>query len=307
MTERILVIKLAALGDFVQAFGPFAAIRAHHPGAHVTLLTTPPFAALATASPWFDAVWTDGRPDWLDLRAVARLALRLRRGSFTRAYDLQTSSRSSRYRLFVGASVEWSGIARGASHPHADAKRDHLHTVERQRGQMIAAGIRNFPAPALDWLNSDVADFHLPEGFALMLPGASPARPGKRWPTGRFAALAQRLGMPVVICGGPSEVPLAREILQTAPQALDLTGRTDLRQLAAVARQARIAVGNDSGPVHLAAASGCPTLALFGAESDPALCAPRGRAVRILRHAPLNTLDVESVLYASLGLSGGDA
>ena len=304
MKERILVIKLAALGDFVQAFGFFAAIRAHHPDAHITLLTTAPFAALAQAAPWFDAVWTDGRPDWLNLRAVARLALRLRRADFTRVYDLQTSSRSSRYRLFVGGAAEWSGIARRASHPHADPMRDHLHTVERQLGQLITAGIREFPPPALGWLNSDVAEFHLPEGYVLILPGASAARPGKRWPIRNFALLAGRLGMPVVICGGPSEVPLAREILATVPQALDLTGRTDLRQLAAVARQARLAVGNDSGPTHLAAASGCPTLALFGDESDPALCAPRGQAVQILRHAPLQALGVEEVLHSTLALSG---
>ena len=304
MTERILVIKLAALGDFVQAFAPFAAIRAHHPRAHITLLTTAPFTALADAAPWFDAVWTDGRPDWLDLREVATLALRLRRAGFTRVYDLQTSSRSSRYRLFVGGAAEWSGIARGASHPHADPMRDHLHTVERQRGQLIAAGIRDFPTPTLDWLNSDVANFHLPEGFALILPGASAARPGKRWPAAHFAELAVRLGMPVVICGGPAEVPLAREMMAAAPQALDLTGRTDLRQLAAVARQARLAVGNDSGPTHLAAASGCPTLALFGDESDPALCAPRGRAVQVLQQASLRALGVEEVLRSTLALSG---
>jgi hypothetical protein len=45
--KRILIIKLAALGDFVQAFGPFAAIRAYHPESHITLLTTPPYVALA--------------------------------------------------------------------------------------------------------------------------------------------------------------------------------------------------------------------------------------------------------------------
>ena len=70
---RVLVIKLAALGDFVQAFGPFAAIRAHHPDAAITLLTTPPYAALARRSPWFDEVWTDGRPSWREPAAVRRL------------------------------------------------------------------------------------------------------------------------------------------------------------------------------------------------------------------------------------------
>ncbi len=51
--SRILVIRLGALGDFVQSFGPFAAIRAHHPDANVTLLTTAPFAELARQAPWF--------------------------------------------------------------------------------------------------------------------------------------------------------------------------------------------------------------------------------------------------------------
>lgn len=303
--SRILVIKLAALGDFVQAFGPFAAIRAHHPGARITLLTTPPFRALAEASPWFDEVWSDGRPDWTDLPAVARLALRLRRAGFDRVYDLQTSSRSSRYRIFVGSRAEWSGIARGASHPDADPRRDLLHTMERQRGQLRAAGITEFPPPALDWLQADVTGLGLPAGFALLLPGASPLRPGKRWPAAKFGELAAGLGRPVVICGGPAEAAIAQEILALAPSALDLTGRTDLRQLAAVARRATLAIGNDSGPTHLAAAAGCPTLALFGDDSDPALCAPRGLSVQVLRHHPLAGLPVARVLQAASGLSGG--
>jgi len=60
---RILVIKLGALGDFVQALAPMAAIRRHHPGAHITLLTTDPFVELAAASRWFDDIWVDSRPN----------------------------------------------------------------------------------------------------------------------------------------------------------------------------------------------------------------------------------------------------
>ena len=55
--ERILVIKLGALGDVVQATGPFAAIRAHHPDAHITLLTSPAYRDFLSASDWFDAFW----------------------------------------------------------------------------------------------------------------------------------------------------------------------------------------------------------------------------------------------------------
>jgi len=294
---RVLVIRLGALGDFVLSFGPFAAIRAHHPIARVTLLTTPPFAELARRSPWFDEVWTDGRPSWREPGALWDLARRLRAAGFGRVYDLQTSSRSSRYRWLVGRRAEWSGIAAGASHPHANPDRDSMHTLERQREQLALAGIAPFPAPALDWLEADLARFGLPDRFGVLIPGASPLRPGKRWPAERYAELAAAEG-PVAILGGPAERAIAATIREAAPAALDLTGRTSFFEIAAIGRRAAWAVGNDTGPTHLVAVAGCPTLALFGADSDPALCAPRGPAARVLRHVPLADLPVARVRAA---------
>ena len=297
MKPRILVIKLGALGDFAQAFGPFAAIRAHHPGVEITLLTTPPFAPLARQAPWFDLVWEDGRPK--GLAALWALGRRLRAARFGRVYDLQTSDRSSRYRWLVGRGVEWSGIAAGASHPHANPRRDFMHTVERQREQLAMAGIGQFPALALDWLDADITRFDLPERFALLIPGASPGRPAKRWPVENFAALAAALDIPAVILGGPTEASLGATITQTAPGARDLTGKTSFADIAALARRAAFCIGNDTGPTHLAAVAGCPTLALFGEDSDPALCAPRGPRVAVLRRQPLGSLllaDVQGAL-----------
>lgn len=296
--RNILVIKLAALGDFVQAFPPFAAIRAHHPDARITLLTTPPFAGLARRSPWFDEVWEDGRPSWGDLPAVWRLARKLRAGRFDRVYDLQTSSRSSRYRLLVGGRAEWSGIAPGASHPHANPQRDFMHTFERQREQLAMAGITRFPEPDLSWLDADLSAYALPDRFALLIPGASPGRPAKRWPVERFGELAAGLDLPCAVLGAKGEAALARSILAAAPGSIDLTGRTGFLEIGALARKADFCVGNDTGPTHLVALCGCPTLALFGDDSDPALCAPRGPAVRVLRHRPLSDLPVAQVRTA---------
>ncbi len=295
MTGRILVIRLGALGDVVQSFGPFAAIRAHHRDARITLLTTRPFAALLRRSPWFDEVWEDGRPRWTDPRSMFALVRRLRTARFDRVYDLQTSSRSSRYRWLMGRGVEWSGIGRFASHPHANPDRDEMHTLERQREQLEMAGITHFPVPDLSWLAGDVSPFGLPPRFALLIPGASPQRPRKRWPAERFAALAARLDRPAVVLGGPAEAAIGATIAAAAPGTLDLTGKTGFGDIAAIARRASFAVGNDTGPTHLVAASGCPTLALFGGDSDPALCAPRGPQVAVLRHDPLDALTVEEV------------
>lgn len=298
---QILVIKLAALGDFAQAFGPFAAIRAHHPEAHITLLTTPAFAPLARQAPWFDQVWDNGRPR--NLRGLWRLARQLRAAGFDRVYDLQTSGRSSRYRWLIGPRAAWSGIARGASHPHANPQRDFMHTVERQREQLEMAGISHFPPPELGWLDADVTRFALPDRFALLIPGASPGRPAKRWPETHFAALAAALDMPSLILGGPAEAALGQAITQAAPAARDLTGQTSFAEIAALARRATCCIGNDTGPTHLVAVAGCPTLALFGEDSDPALCAPRGPRVAVLRHQPLSALPLAAVQAAITDLT----
>ena len=296
MTPRILVIKLGALGDFAQAFGPFAAIRAHHPKAEITLLTTTPFAPLARQAPWFDQVWENGRPK--GVAGLWALARQLRGARFDRVYDLQTSGRSSRHLWLVGRGVEWSGIAPGASHPHANPRRDFMHTVERQREQLAMAGISHFPAPQLAWLDADIARFALPERFALLIPGASPGRPAKRWPMENFAALAVALEIPAVILGGPAEASLGAAIAKAAPAARDLTGKTSFADISALARRAAFCIGNDTGPTHLAAVAGCPTLARFGEDSDPALCAPRGPRVAVLRRQPLASLPVADVQAA---------
>ena len=268
---RIGVIKLGALGDVVLAFQPFADIRAHHPGAEITLLTTAPFAGLLAAAPWFDRVVVDARPRWWDLGGV--LALRRQLRGFDLVYDLQTSGRSSRYFRLAGRPA-WSGIARGASLPHANPGRNGLHTIERQREQLAMAGVPPGPAAALGWLTAGAPA--LPGCYAVLVPGAAPHRPKKRWPAARFGALAAGLGMGVVVVGTVGERPLAEEIRAVFPAAIDMTGRTSLMELAGVVAGAALAVGNDTGPMHLAAALGVPGVVLFGGDSDPALTAPRG-------------------------------
>lgn len=298
---RILIIKLGALGDFILAFGSFAAIRAAHPGARITLLTTPPFAPLATRAPWFDRVETDPRLPFWHFGQHWRLARRLR--GFDFVYDLQTSSRSAYYFRLAGR-PPWSGIAHGASHPHANPARSRMHTLERQREQLAMAGIRDFPSPDLGWLAAGPNPFDLPSPYALLVPGAAAHRPAKRWPADRFAALAHHLaqeGITPVLVGAESERALGEAIRARAPEAVDLIGRTALADLGPVAAGAALAVGNDTGPMHLIAALGRPVLVLFSADSDPALTAPRGPGgspVCVLRARNLADLALERVVAA---------
>lgn len=302
----VLVIKLGALGDMVQALGPFAAIRRHHEGAPITLLTTAPYAGFARAGGYFDDVWIDARPGWAQPGSWLALRRKLRRGRFARVYDLQTSDRSSSYfRLFwPGPFPEWSGIARGCSHPHANPKRDFLHTVERQAEQLRMAGIETVAPPDLSWAETDTGRFGLPARYALLAPGGAPHRPEKRWSAERYGALAKwltRQGVTPVLLGTEAEAEVLDQVAAACPQAVSLAGRTEFPDIAALARGAAAAVGNDTGPMHLIAAAGAPTIVLFSGASDPALCAPRGPHVTVLRRVSLDSLettDVEKVLGA---------
>ncbi|MEI7710096.1 MAG: ADP-heptose--LPS heptosyltransferase, partial [Rhodospirillales bacterium] len=190
--ERILIIKLSALGNVVLSLGPFAAIRAHHPGAEIAVLTTPPYADWLSRAPWFDRTISGGRPAWWDIAGTLHLRQMLRAGGFTRVYDLQTSGRSSRYFRFFprDAKPEWCGIAPGASHRHRMAPGTRMHDIDRQYAQLAVAGITERAPVDLSWSAADLSRFQLPPRIALLVPGSSAHRPGKRWPATRYGELA---------------------------------------------------------------------------------------------------------------------
>jgi|TARA_B100000315_G_scaffold220259_1_gene222770 ADP-heptose:LPS heptosyltransferase len=296
----ILVIKLAALGDFAQAIGPFKAIRAHHLGTPLVLLTTAPYAELARTSGLFEDIWIDSRPGLLEIGAWLTLRRRLNAAGFARVYDLQTSNRTGFYFRLMQPKPEWSGIAGGCSHPHANPDRDHMHTIERQAEQLALAGIDHIPPADLNWVTADTDRFAITRPYAVLIPGGSAHRPAKRWPAERFAILAEGLaagGLQPVVLGGGDEIALTQRVAGEA--GLDLGGRTDLFDVVGLCRDAELVIGNDSGPLHLAAITGRPTVVLFSAASDPALCAPRGQAVRVIHRQRLDDLAVDEVLAAA--------
>ena len=99
-----------------------------------------------------------------------------------------------------------------------------------------------------------------------------------------------------MLIGAAAEETLHQGILTRCPEAVGLAGKTTLLDLAALARGALVAVGNDTGPMHLAAAAGCPSVVLYSRESDPALCGQRGESVRYIRQPSLSDVGVDDVV-----------
>jgi len=300
--SRILVIKLSAFGDFVLSIASFQAIRAHHPESEITLLTTAPYERMAKASGCFDRIWLDNRPAWWQAGGWLALRRRLGDAGFERVYDLQRSDRSGTYfRLLPAPKPEWVGVVPGCSHRYAPPRDRVLHICEREAQQLALAGVPAPGLPDVTFLTADLADFELPARFALLVPGGSAHRPAKRWPAASYAALARHLlgqGMTPLLLGSAAEREEITSIARAAPGTRDLCGRTSLEAIAELGRGAALAVGNDTGPMHLIAAAGAPSLVLYSKESDPAKVAPCGRSVATLRRERLADLTVEEVLAA---------
>lgn len=285
----VLVIKHGAFGDIVLAMGPITAIRAHHPGQRLIVLTTRPYAGLLGACPLVDEVWTDSKPTWFQPLGWWQLRRKIRRAGFERIYDLQGSGRTNRlFQLLRPHPPLWSGTAAGCALPDRTPDPKSLPPVERHRRQLMQAGLKAFPDPDWSWFGRPV-DLSLPATYALIVPGCAAHRPDKRWPAAAYGTLANdlvRQGITPVLLGTKAEADVLSEVAAACPLAINLLERTDLPQIATLARGARFAVGNDTGPMHLIAAVGCRTLTLFSDASNPAVSAPVGPETR-WRHAPV--------------------
>ena len=339
--KRVLVIKLGAMGDFMQALGAMRVVRATHPSARITLLTTEPFEAFAKACPYFDIVEADGRPK--DLKGRADLIRRLRNAGYDMVYDFQNNDRTSQYFLgLTGKKPLWSGHAKGASHQHMNDNRGEMHNFDRLAEQLLHAGLTPKPPgdptgwvigqdvlPSVDWIRPAFRDpprfqpafFSLNGPYMLLIPGSSPDHPEKRWPADRFAKIATWVadaGITPVVVGTKAEGDIGAQIQKLEPRAKNIVGRTDLFQLATLAERAAFALGGDTGPMHLAAAARTPGICLFAQEWTDDMArdlrtvwnpktrlgraAPRGGSMMVLHSAALEGISVDDVKRAALGL-----
>ena len=307
MKERILVIKLGALGDLVLCMRAFASIRAHHPEAEIALLTAPAFASFALQMPWFDAVLLDPRPKATQLLKWIKLISDVRRFKPSRVYDFQGKARQTILYHALGKPA-WSGAVRGCSHPRAWPPEKGMHYTDFLKAQLESAEVPLVRENEVDllWLDGGLDAFALPEKFAILIIGCSPQHPYKKWPAAHFAELANRFakqGIASIAIGTKEDAYSIAEVRALAPEVIDLSGRTSLGQVAALTRRSVCVVGNDTGPTHLAAAVGARTIALMSDKVDPLWSCPKGPKTTWLGGVPTTEITVEKVwaeLYSAL-------
>ena len=288
--RRIVVLRANGLGDYVVAQPALAALRATYPDAAITLVTSPPVAALlhgrpapvdeVLAAPRVAGVRGEpgpGGPPDDPPEVVEEFCAAMRERGFDLGVQLHGGGGNANPLLLrFGARVTAGSRAPGAAPldrtvPWTDFQHDLLRWLEvvglvgaepaglRPRVAVTAAD-RAAAAEALDGVGTGP--------LVAVHPGATDPR--RRWPPRRLgelgAALAAR-GARVVLLGGPGDAALVDEIRsglgQAADRAVDLSGRLTLSGVVGVLERADLFVGNDSGPRHLAEAVGTATVGVF--------------------------------------------
>lgn len=289
--DRVLIVRLGAIGDVTNALVVANALRDAHPGCFIGWAVHPLSAPLVEGHPSIDRVhvWPRGT-GVAGFRALRREILA---EGYDVAIDLQRLQKSSLV-------ARLSGAPRVLGFDRARAKelswiwtRERIETGPR-REHMVRQYMR-FPrllglpdAPPRHSLPSPEAaaafasEFAANHGAPLLLNlGAS--KPENRWPPSSFRELAADLiespldGLdgPLVLTGGPGDRAAADEVARGL-EVHDLVGRTSLPELWALCARSRAMVTADTGPMHLCAAMGTPTVALFG-PADPARTGPYGK------------------------------
>lgn len=303
---RIVLVRLSALGDIVHAWPLADAIRAARPEAHLTWVVEEPLMSLVEGHPAVDSILTVATKRWRKqpfsgrTRAeIAILKTRFQELQPDLTIDAQGTMKSGLITRWsgagrrVGLAKPWrreaiAGLAYTETLPGSSSQR-HVVATNLELVRAVGGEPPSGPLPPdgrwlLDRCRSDVTG-SLRGQFAVVLPAAG--QPEKILSTAILAETARYLvttGMDVVVAWGPSERTRAEEIVGLGGTGVRLAPQTNLIELASLLGSATVVVGGDTGPVHLAASLGVPTLGVF-LTTNPQRNGPMGAKAAVVSGA----------------------
>lgn len=278
---EILIARLRSLGDIVLETPAIAALHAWRPDLRICLLVEPRFAAVLEGNPAISEV--------LVSRGLSATGRELRRRKFPVVFNQHGGPRSALLTAASGSPqrVCWEGsqfsflynvLVPGPKEFYGTAG---VHTVEHRISQFYWTGLSRGPIPAAqvfpqreaaERMMQRLAQEGIATGqaYAVLQPGAR--LPGMRWPVAKFAEIARWLreahGIASVVNLGARDEDLAAGVRRDMGSLAFIPDALDVRELIALIAGARLFVGNDSGPAHIAAAAKRPSVVIFGV-TDP--------------------------------------
>ena len=289
--QRFLIVRLSSIGDIVHALPAAAALAESFPDARIHWVVEKRYALLLDGNPHLHRIleldtlgWRGHLTSSATWREVGIGVSDLRRTSYSAALDFQGLWKSavvawlSRAQERIGFAERWMREPSAAVlYTQRVSPPERVHVVAENLALVERLGARasrwQFPLP---WNDEDEAFVNLQlsaldsPNFIIMNPGGGWR--SKCWPQENYAALIRQLASircdPILLTGSPSEEPMIGGILQSAGTQRARYMPTTLVQFIALARRARLFIGGDTGPLHLAAAVGTPIVGIYG-PTDP--------------------------------------
>ena len=311
---NVLIVRLRSIGDVVLTLPALQALHDWRPDLRIHMLVEPLSAPLLEGHPAIAEV--------IVLRKFWETVRLLRQREFSIAFNMHGGPTSAFLTRLSDAQVRVCWAQRQFSsfyNVHVPihfpvAGRIEMHTAEHRLQQLLYTGLPERPLPAAKvYVNPDAKErmrrklaeqgIGPDQPYAVMRPGASQAN--KRWPTERFAAIAQWLreahGIATVVNLGPGDEQIAAEVKQRFAGLGIIISDLDLRGLVALLAGSSLFIGNDTGPTHIAAALGRKSVVIFGA-SDSKVWSPWKTEYRLVEN-PFPCKECPQGKCESLGIS----
>ncbi len=320
--SRILVLKATGLSQFVEAEPAFAAIRAAHPDSLIDLLTSHDYGRLAKGATYFDRVLAAG--PFKDAAARKNFLGQLRKQGYAKAYDLDGTQATSMIRKSLSGwrGAQWVGPKRIINSSSNANELIPSFAGPAMRKMLADAGLEmEERMPDLSWAlkgRKDAANmrpswYGISGEFALLLPSSDEER---RWPAENYAELASEMvkrGVTPVLVGNSDMKTFGNTVTQLMVQIgpkggaralVDLTDKTDLAQLAALAREASFFFSGVTEEVYLTLSLGCPGVLLLHPDQDAEADVLFGRDVVRLTANHMTNLepDIAIKMLVSMGV-----
>jgi len=308
---RFLVIRLSSLGDIVHALPAVAALGQSFPQAEIHWLVETRYAPLLAGNPYVQRIipldtlsWRGGLPSFSTVEEMVNTLRGLRRIAYEAAVDFQGLWKSAFIALLSNAKERIGLAGPWLREPNAAvlytqrvSATGRQHVVEESVALVEHLGARvgpwQFPLPhtpeADQYVDAQLARLGARD-FMIVNPGGGWKT--KRWAPENYALLLRQLESwfagKILLTGSPEEYELISGILKSAGTKQAFYFPSSIVQFIALARRAKLVLGGDTGPVHLAAALGTPLVAIHG-PTDPARNGPFNKAdIALYNRAPVN-------------------
>lgn len=295
--KKILIVKPSSLGDVVHSLPFLNSIKSCFPKSEIHWVIAKGLEEILEGHPMIDRLIIIKKDMWKKIsktgktiKEVRELVRGLRNENYDLVIDLQGLLRSgiiamsTRSPLRVGFAEAREGskffynkkIAGGTN----------LHAVDRYLKIAEALGCNTeniiFPFPLIKNNPTEIQKLkNLLDKYAVIVPGARWET--KTWPAENFGELASMLSLKSVVIGSKADIPVAERVVEASGgNAVSVAGKTSLRELIEIMRDARFVISNDSGPMHIAAGFKVPVIAIFGPTS-PIRTGPYGEGHIVIK------------------------